>query len=89
MKATLLTPIFKATLWILGKAFDLTRKKVTSPYPYDTSANTIKLPSDVEHELFHLAASGDKVEAVRRVTRLTGAGLRLSKDYVDALLRRR
>ena len=89
MKPALLAPILKAILWILEKAFDLTRKKVTPPYPYDKRTNTIRLPPDVEHELFHLAASGDKIEAVKRVTRLTGAGLRLSKDYVDALLRRR
>ena len=89
MKPALLTPIFKATLWILEKAFDLTRKKVTPLYSYDKTTNTIRLPPDVEHELFHLAASGDKVEAVKRVTRLTGAGLRAAKDYVDALIRRR
>jgi ribosomal protein L7/L12 len=28
---------------------------------------------------------GNKIEAVKRVTELTGVGLRVSKDYVDNL----
>jgi len=64
-------------------------KKTIPPYPYDKRANTITLPSDIDHELFHLAAGGDRVEAIKRVMELTGAGLKVSKDYVDALLKRR
>jgi len=32
-----------------------------------------------------LVLTGQGVEAVKRVTELTGAGLRVSKDYVDSL----
>jgi ribosomal protein L7/L12 len=45
----------------------------------------ITLPKEVERQLRRLVAEGNKVEAVRQVTRLTGAGLRVSKDYVDSL----
>jgi ribosomal protein L7/L12 len=43
------------------------------------------LPADIKKEISRLVSTGDKVEAVKRVTRLTGAGLRVSKDYVDGL----
>lgn len=33
-----------------------------------------------------MAMKADKPKAVKRVTELTGAGLRVSKDYVDNLL---
>jgi hypothetical protein len=48
----------------------------------------ITLPKEVERQLRRLVADGNKVEAVRQVTRLTGAGLRVSKDYVDSLARK-
>ncbi len=67
----------------------MTTKKTSPPYPYDKRTNTITLPSDIDHELFHLAADGNRVEAIKRVMELTGAGLKVSKDYVDALIRRR
>ncbi|MGQ0603159.1 MAG: ribosomal protein L7/L12 [Anaerolineales bacterium] len=39
--------------------------------------------------MFHLVIDGNKIEAVKRVTELTGAGLRQAKDYVDHLTLRR
>ena len=71
----------------LEQEFARTRKQVTPLYPYDTQTNTIHLPPDVEKELRYLAVVGNKVQAVKRVTELTGAGLRLSKDYVDNLIK--
>jgi len=56
------------------------------PYPYDKRTNTLQLPAAVSHEIFHLAQDAGKPEAMKRVMELTGAGLRVAKDYVDALL---
>jgi len=75
----------KAFLALLERIFAVTRVKSTPRYPYDKKTDTIILPSAVRRELRQLVAAGDKVEAVRRVTRLTGAGLRTAKDYVDGL----
>ena len=63
-------------------------KKVTPLYPYDPKTNAIQLPQNAEQELRLLVLTGNKVEAVKRVTELTGAGLRVSKDYVDNLARK-
>ena len=78
-------PILKAVLWLLEKAFAFVRKKPIPLFPYDKHTNTIVLPADIKKEISRLVSTGDKVEAVKRVTRLTGAGLRVSKDYVDGL----
>jgi ribosomal protein L7/L12 len=43
------------------------------------------LPAQIERELRRLVSTGNKVEAMQRVISLTGAGLRVSKDYVDTL----
>ena len=69
----------------LDELFQRTRKKTIALYPYDKRTNTITLPPDVEKTLRQLILSGEKIEAVKRVTELTGAGLRVSKDYVDNL----
>lgn len=63
--------------------------KSAPPYPYDKRTNTIQLPAAVSHEIFHLAQDAGKPEAVKRVIELTGAGLKMAKDYVDALLKAR
>ena len=77
-----------ALLDMLEKAFELSREKVKPLYPYDPATNTIALPAMVEQKLRQLVLAGKKVEAVKQVTRLTGAGLRVSKDYVDSLVER-
>jgi len=64
-------------------------KDSTKPlYPYDKKTNTIYLPDDVVTDLKFLILAGNKVETLKRVTELTGAGLQISKDYVDGLQRR-
>jgi len=60
-------------------------KQSKPTYPYDKRTDTIKLPSEIEQEIRQLVQSGKKVEAVQRVLHLTGAGLKISKDYVDSL----
>ncbi len=74
-----------AFLEMLEEFFEATRPKLTPSYPYDERTNKIELPAKVEKELLRLLSTGNKAEAVKRVTRLTGAGLRASKDYVDTL----
>lgn len=70
----------------LEDMFEKVRDKSTPPpYPPDEKTGEISLPPEVAMELRRLAASGQKVEAVKRTTKLAGAGLRASKDYVDNL----
>jgi hypothetical protein len=73
-------------LSLLEKAFEANREKITPRFPYDKQMGSIRLPIYVEEELRHLVLAGSKVEAVKRVAQLTGAGLRVSKDYVDNLV---
>ena len=73
-------------LAMLEEAFAKFRKKVKPPFPYDAKTQVIRLPHTIEAELRHLILTGKKVEAFRLVTELTGAGLRVSKDYVDSLV---
>ncbi len=67
----------------------MTREQSTPPYPYDPKTDTITLPVDVQNEVVKLVAAGNKVAAIQRVLQLTGAGLKISKDYVDTLERTR
>ena len=78
-------PILKAILVVLEHVFALLRKKAVYPFPYNAKTHTISLPAPIEREVRGLVATGKKVEAMKRVIRLTGAGLRVSKDYVDRL----
>ena len=73
-------------LALLEAEFERVRPKVKPIYPYDTKTGKIHLPRNIEQELRQLAWVGNKPKAVKRVARLTGAGLRLSKDYVDGLI---
>lgn len=70
----------------LEEMFEKVRVKVEPRYPYDKITNTVTLPPELEKELRLFVLTGNKVEAVKRVTVLTGAGLRVSKDYVDGLV---
>jgi len=81
----LLKLILRGVLFCLEIAFFFLRKKTSVPYPYDKQTRQIHLPPEVEKELRKLVASDQKIEAVKRITQLTGAGLRRSKDYVDRL----
>jgi ribosomal protein L7/L12 len=77
--------VLKTFLVVLEQLFALTRAKSPPPYPYDAHTNRINVPETIDKELRQLIATGNKVEAVKRVTKLTGAGLRVSKDYIDTL----
>jgi ribosomal protein L7/L12 len=74
-------PILKA----LDDLYEKHRKKIKPLYPYDKKTNTVHLPEEVVIDLKFLVVAGNKVEAVKRVAELTGAGLRISKDFVDSL----
>ena len=76
-------------LAMLEEAFATFRTKVKPRFPYDAKTDVICLPPNIVEELRHLILTGKKVEAFKRVTELTGAGLRVSKDYVDSLARQR
>ena len=52
-------------------------------YPYDKKTGEIKLPPELELEIANIVKSGDVVAAMRKVMDLTGAGLKISKEYVD------
>ncbi len=58
------------------------------PYPPSKGTDKIALPPQVEQELRQLVQSGKKIEAIQRVVHLTGAGLKVSKDYVESLERK-
>ena len=71
----------------LETLFEAERDKSSPPpYPFDANRNLIHLPIEVENHLRQLVRNGQPIEAVRQVTRLTGAGLRMAKDYVDGLV---
>ncbi|MEI7996281.1 MAG: hypothetical protein WCH01_15400 [Methylococcaceae bacterium] len=82
-------PFFEACLWSLDKLFEITRKRVVPSYPYNRETRKINLPRNIENEIYQMAINGDKPKAIKQVTKLTGAGLIVSKDYVDNLLMNR
>ena len=77
--------VLQVILVVLETVFALIRKKQVYPFRYNTVTNSITLPAQINNELQSLIAVGKHVEAVKRVTNLTGAGLRIAKDYVDQL----
>jgi len=72
-------------LEMLEKLYEKERPKIKPLYPYNKKTGIISLPDEIVTELKFLLVSGNKPGAVKRVAELTGADLRLSKDYVDAL----
>jgi ribosomal protein L7/L12 len=77
--------VMRDFLKYLEERFEEEREPIVPIYPYDKETNTISLPPKINKKLKRLILKGNKVEAVKQVTRLTGAGLRISKDYVDNL----
>ena len=73
-------------LQTLEDLYAVHRKKIVPRYPYDPQTNAIHLPPAEVDRLRKLLRKGEKAKAVKIVSQLTGAGLRVSKDYVDALL---
>jgi ribosomal protein L7/L12 len=61
-------------------------KKAAPRFPYNKKTETITLPKDIEDEIHQMVLAGNKVAAVKKVFDLTGAGLRISKEYVDSLI---
>lgn len=74
-------PILKA----IKELYEKERRKVTPLYPFDKKTGKIKLPEDIIADLKFFWLVDNKPAAVKRVAELTGAGLRVSKDYVDNL----
>lgn len=71
----------------LEELFEAERDRSTPPpYPFDPKRNLIRLPKEIEDDLRQLVQNGQKIKAIQQVTKLTGAGLRVSKDYVDSLI---
>src|SRR5512145_3179096 len=54
-------------------------------YPYDKQTQTIHLPDEIATEVNILWRSGKHSDALKRVMELTGAGLAISKSYLDGL----
>jgi ribosomal protein L7/L12 len=74
-------PILKT----LAQLYEQERPRIKPAYPYNRKTDKIHLPDEVVTDLKFLLLAGNKVAAIKRVAELTGAGLRISKDYVDAL----
>jgi ribosomal protein L7/L12 len=82
-------PQMHALLGLLERSFEQQRDKATPPpFPLEGQTGAVNLPKEKVMELNRLLRSGEKVKAVKRVTQLTGAGLRVAKDYVDDLERK-
>lgn len=69
----------------LDGLYEKSHKRVTPLYPVDKKKGKIELPDDVIADLKFFLLVGNKPAAVKRVCELTGVGLRVSKDFVDAL----
>lgn len=85
MLIRIIRPILRVFLLLLDKLYQAKRKSHTPPYPYDRRRNMISLPPEVKKEIQHLVVQGRKPEALKKVANLTGASLRISKDYIDDL----
>ena len=77
--------LLRTILALLEIGFAIARKKTIAPFPYDRNTKKIALPAKEKKKLRRLVLSGKKPAAIKRVAQLTGANLRISKDYVDAL----
>jgi ribosomal protein L7/L12 len=58
---------------------------IVPPYPIDPQTNKIRLPGKIRQEVREQLKQQGKPAAIQQVMTLTGAGLRVSKDYVDKL----
>ena len=74
---------------MLEDAFAKDRTKIKPLFPSHAKTGVIRLPPHIEEELRYWVVTGKPVEAVMGVTALTGAGLRVSKDDVDSLVKPR
>jgi hypothetical protein len=60
--------------------------RATPLYPYDKSTDTISLPPALEKDILNLASEKGVPIAMKKAMELTGAGLKVSKNYIDNLL---
>ena len=81
--------IIEDILLFIDKLHEETKEKIDSIYPYNKDTNKIDLTKNIQSEIVSLIESGKKPVALKKVTRLTGAGLRISKDYIDNLFKNR
>ena len=51
----------------------------------NAATTPIELSEELTQDIRLIAQSGSKIEAIKHVKRLTGAGLKECKDFVDAL----
>ncbi|HKY56346.1 MAG TPA: hypothetical protein VJM08_18660 [Anaerolineales bacterium] len=65
--------------------YEKERNKIVPLYPLDKKTGNIELPEDVIADFKFFLLVGNKPAAVKRVAELTGAGLRMSKDFIDSL----
>ena len=72
-------------LQAIEKLYEKERKKIVPLYPVNKKTGKIELPDNVIADLKFFLLVGNKPAAVKRVVELTGAGLRMSKDFVDGL----
>lgn len=68
----------------IGSGLNVARP--TPIYPYDKSTDTISLPPALKEEILHIASTKGVPVAMKKVMDLTGAGLKVSKGYIDGLL---
>jgi hypothetical protein len=71
----------------LEERYEKERPKIKPKYPYDRKTDTIHLPDEIVDQLKFKLFMGNKAAAIKQVAELTGAGLRVSKDYMDVLLK--
>jgi ribosomal protein L7/L12 len=69
----------------IEELYEKERKEIVPLYPVNKKTGKIELPEDVIADLKLFLLVGNKPAAVKRVAELTGAGLRMSKDFVDSL----
>jgi len=81
--------IIEDILLFIDKLHEETKEKIDPIYPYNKDTNKIDIPMNIQSEIVSLIESGKKPVALKKVTRLTGAGLRVSKDYIDNLFKNR
>jgi ribosomal protein L7/L12 len=72
-------------LQVIEKLYEKERKKIIPIYPVDKKIGKIELPEEIIADLKFFLLTGNKAAAVKRVVELTGATLRMSKDFVDGL----
>ena len=60
----------------------------TPPYPYDKDTDTISLPPALKKDVLDTALAKGVPVAMKKVMEFTGAGLKVSKSYIDDLVER-